>query len=131
MHVPRRDIRGGYVINSNCTSNDPNATWWAGSHKEKFWIVNDTLRFRGVGSWLDSSNSACAVEDMPDGFLNLRAGPGMRYAVKAKLITGDEFTVVGDDGEEWVRVNVGRLHIAGWVHVDYVKRISCAERSQQ
>jgi uncharacterized protein YgiM (DUF1202 family) len=57
--------------------------------------------------------------DMSDGFLNLRAGPGTRYAVKARLVTGDVIWV-GAPTNGWTRVSVPRFRsdgkdFTGWV----------------
>jgi uncharacterized protein YgiM (DUF1202 family) len=56
---------------------------------------------------------------MSDGFLNLRAGPGTRYAVKARLVTGDVIWV-GAPTNGWTRVSVPRFRsdgkdFTGWV----------------
>jgi len=68
---------------------------------------------------------------MPDGFLNLRAGPGMRYDVRAKLVTGDELRV-NDQDDEWLHVVVPRLPgINGWVHTSYVNYVKCEEKVSQ
>jgi hypothetical protein len=95
-------------------------------------IVGDMLRFRTVE--VSPSDPSCGVvtESMPDGFLNLRVGPGTKYPVKAKLLTGD-FLKANDQSENggWFRVKVVRLNISGWVSWRYFRFIDCSEISEK
>jgi hypothetical protein len=81
------------------------------------------VEFRIVGGLLKyTMTSLCSVvgKDMPDGFLNLRTGPGLRYDVKARLITGDELASVNAERKgKWIRVKVLRLGIVGWLDEKY------------
>lgn len=55
------------------------------------------------------------VGDLP---LNLRAGPGLSFAVQAELAPGEALTVIGESG---VWLNVQRAGgQTGWVHSEYV-----------
>jgi len=52
--------------------------------------------------------------DDPDGFVNVRAGPGVKQATVATIHTGERFGVAPDDGSWW-RVRTGG-GVEGYVH---------------
>ena len=82
----------------------------------KFQIVGDALKYT-------DTTSGCSVvgHDMPDGFLNLRKGPSVRYDVKARLITGDVLASInGDRRGKWVRVKALRVGVTGWLDEKYI-----------
>jgi hypothetical protein len=120
LNVKRLPEKNGYTIHANCANNEVHTTG-------NFWIVNNLLHLRTF------SRGHCAVvfDNMPDGFLNLRVGPGSQYAVKAKLITGDKLFKVGEESRDgnWIRVSVPRLNdIDGWVNDGFIQHVNrCSE----
>jgi hypothetical protein len=78
----------------------------------------------------------CAVIDTPDGFLNLRAGPGTEYPVIRKLLPDDFLEL--DTGEcDWdglcdhsgtwkfiVSINY-KVIAKGWVNSAFLRQVHC------
>lgn len=109
-----RPERGGYAINGNC---DKTGTFQAFLKI----VANGQLYY-----YYNDRRCAVVKGNMPDGFLNLRAGPGTRYPVRAKLITGDGIEVRKETRNGyWARVTVPYLHdIDGWVSTEFIKYLS-------
>jgi hypothetical protein len=96
-----------------------------------------------------TADGCAVVLKTPDGFLNLRDGPGMRFKVLEKLRRGDVLyidtvecstisgTVVCGNPKEWTHVNtVPRLDgpireakkcTQGWVASKYIQWFECSE----
>jgi hypothetical protein len=95
-----------------------------GDHqKVELRIVGSTLRYRVIPVVCGRVG-----DGMSDGFLNLRSGPGTRYAVRAKLVTND-ILEIGETINEWTHVSIrypGRndenKEFNGWVSSRYVVR---------
>ena len=66
----------------------------------------------GASALVDASPRA-VIRD-PDGYTNLRAGPGSDAAVKARILEGEVFTVLASDGDWWVVKTSGGA--TGFVH---------------
>ena len=62
----------------------------------------------------------------PDGFLALRAGPGLRFAQSGRLIPGDELWVT-----DMTCQRIGRSTVCDetgrWMHVSNVRRLDAAK----
>jgi hypothetical protein len=74
----------------------------------------------------EQEQSCHLVGDTPDGFLNLRTGPGMRYKSKIKLVPSDVVKIDAANGE-WSHVSVPRLRanyksVSGWVYSKYIEK---------
>ena len=68
------------------------------------------------------------VQDTPDGYLNLREGPGMNFKVKAKLVPHHDILKANAKNKEWTRVTTGETgsqEVSGWVYSKYVDKFDC------
>jgi hypothetical protein len=124
--VKRLPSNDGYLIRAECYR-EPH--YW--NEETEIRIIGKTLRYRNVAftDAVEGGETTCAVvsSDIPDEgqgrFLNLRAGPGMQFTVKAKLVPGDKLEVDATKNE-WKHVrNAARLSTDGWVRDKYV--VSC------
>ena len=73
----------------------------------------------------------------PDGiFLNLRAGPGTEFKVKAKLLPGDDLKIDAvRTNDDWKHVNVPRLSseysvYGGWLHGKCISEYPCKNETK-
>jgi hypothetical protein len=78
----------------------------------------------------DADRTVCLrVEPTPDGYLNLRQGPGMNFKVKAKLLPGQRI-LVDYQTDEWIhmrRVCDSSEQLSGWVFRKYVEKQDLTE----
>src|SRR5262249_32995335 len=66
------------------------------------------------------------VEPTPDGFLNLREGPGMIYKPKAKLTIDSKLKIDANaKSGEWLHVYEDDGRSIGWVYNKYTRKIDC------
>jgi Bacterial SH3 domain len=113
--IKRLSSRDGYVIRAKCMGDV--------HQKVELRIVDGTLHYRVV-----PTTCGKVGDGMSDGFLNLRSGPGMRYAVMAKLVTNDTLEI-GETINGWTHISIrypGRndknKEVNGWVSSRYVVR---------
>src|SRR5215210_5048515 len=60
-----------------------------------------------------------AVINDPDGYTNLRSGPGIQYQVVSKVVNGEIFYVIYQQGNWWqVRTREGK---SGYMHRSRIK----------
>jgi hypothetical protein len=95
--VKRLSSKDGYAV--KCESD---------SKRVELRIIDGELHYRDP----DMVGCSSVGERMPDGFLNLRTGPGTRYAVKARLVTGDILRIP--------RFRANGENFTGWVSSRYV-----------
>lgn len=112
--VERLPSKDGYAVKCSATNK--------GQREAELRIVGGALHYRRF-----SVECGRVGEAMSDGFLNLRTGPGMQYAVRARLVTSDALWV-GRSANEWTRVSVPRFRangkdFTGWVGSRYVTDI--------
>jgi hypothetical protein len=64
-----------------------------------------------------------------DGFLALRAGPGISFPMLTQLYPGDVVFETGEYASGWVHVNytVRRGQLDGWVHGNYTENVGCPD----
>lgn len=61
----------------------------------------------------------CTVTtNVPDGYLNIRTGAGVNYAVMGTLHEGEILTIITQN--TWLEVETPQ-HMSGWVHSKYCK----------
>jgi uncharacterized protein YraI len=92
-----------------------------------------------------ASASFCAVVLLtPDGFLNLRAGPGATYPIVGKMVPGDQISVdtgscrnkLCDETQKWQFVEwverldgppekAKRRFTQGWTMARFIKQVKC------
>lgn len=66
----------------------------------------------------DSSGTLAVIND-PDGYVNIRSGPGTEYGIVARVVDGESFYVISQQGEWWsVRTSSGNQ---GYMHRSRVK----------
>jgi len=116
--VKRLPSKDGYTIKCSIGSEENSNS---GKKVVELRIISGALHYR-------EPDMGCSRvgENMSDGFLNLRAGPGTQYAVKARLVTGDILRVdepATTNG--WTRVSVPRFKangkdFTGWVSGKHV-----------
>jgi len=118
-----KKIPNGIEAIEFCTLGDNGVVW---VEKSTYQIIGRRLRIKQIFTSEKAKNeTGCVtVGPTPDGFLNLRVGPGMMFTVKAKLNMGDllridakndEWThVTGVVEDSWVKTD-------GWVYTKYVK----------
>jgi hypothetical protein len=107
--VQRLPSKDGYTV--RCSPGDRE---YSGKEVE-LRIISGRMRYRELAP----TDCRKVGVGMSDGFLNLRAGPGMKYAVKAKLVTGDAI-YVGEVTNGWARVSVPRFKANGEDFVGWV-----------
>ena len=133
-----KPIRNGYETFSDCKSAVLHQ--W---QKATIRIINKKLHFTGTipyriqeGHDVGSRRFCVAVQPSSDGYLNLRAGPGMQFEAKFKLVPRDTLKAVAISDEEWndivspewtyissvIRMENGDRKIDGWVYSKYVKK---------
>ena len=56
----------------------------------------------------------------PDGYLNLREGPGIKHAIKQRIYPGQFVSLQWREGS-WLRVQTVADRTFGWVHSRYIK----------
>lgn len=91
-----------------------------------------------AGSQSARASSFCEIKPTPDGFVALRAGPGVSSAVKQRMRPGDEVQLGTERSGKWISVTYwkgGRFRTGnpagdpptdkGWVHSDFIVRDSC------
>lgn len=118
-----RRSKNGWVTHADC---DDNVYLSA-----EFKIVGKTLPYRELAtSWPENGERTVitcghVADNMSDGFLALRAGPGTHYIVRAKLNTGDNLELGETTKNGWTSVSVssgkGKEWVHGWVYHKYVK----------
>jgi len=90
-------------------------------------IIFSTKEAKPLG---DGVSGCASVSSPPDGFLNLRMGPGLAFKVKAKLNVGDLIRVDARN-DEWTHVTAvvednSWNKTDGWVYTKYVdSNVSC------
>lgn len=124
--------RKGWFAISKCHRASEEAIQW--NDKIKFWRVGKMLALQYIASTIGAGhheNSCGRVEaNVPDGFLNLRAGPGTKFKVNTKLLPGDELEITDVTNDDWKRVYVQRLMNKndggyGWVRGKFIKKTEC------
>jgi hypothetical protein len=80
----------------------------------------------------DTHDNMCVeVQPTPDGYLNLRQGPGMNFKVKAKLLSGQRI-LVDVQTAEWThvrRICDEKEDLEGWVYTKYIKDTALRDTS--
>jgi hypothetical protein len=116
-NIKRLPSRDGYTIRTKCMGDI--------HQKMELRIVNRTLRYNVI-----AIPTVCGKvgDNMSDGFLNLRSGPGMQYAVTAKLVTYNTVDI-GETVNGWTYISMRRPgrnneneEINGWVGSKYLVR---------
>ena len=122
-------IRNGIEAYSECSGDSlPNYQ----VVKATLQIFGNRLKYQELAKYSakkQEQESCVSVQPTPDGYLNLREGPGMRFKVKAKLNIG-EHLVIDAKTEEWAHTtNVAERRssagkVSGWVYSKYVEEAS-------
>jgi hypothetical protein len=119
-------IRDGIEAHVEC-SNDGVLPYAYRFAKVTFQIVGNRLKSRELATHSAIKQASCVtVQPTPDGYLNLRDGPGMTFKVKAKLIIGEHLEVDARTDEWTHTTNVAERRgdagkVSGWVYSKYVK----------
>jgi hypothetical protein len=109
------------------------------NEKVELRIVDKILHYRviAVTQFIPMVNqeetcvSANVAEKIPLGYLNLRAGPGMEFSVKAKLNEGDALKVDAVSGE-WKHVTREDQKVSdGWVYGKYITTWDCSKKTSE
>jgi lysophospholipase L1-like esterase/uncharacterized protein YraI len=81
-------------------------------------IIVGLFQFGNFASAAQAVNGRVASEDIP---LNLRAGPGLDFAVLDMLPDGTELVITGrSEDAEWLEVRTQDDLLTGWVFAEYV-----------
>jgi hypothetical protein len=117
-----RRSKNGWVTHADCDDNVYQSA--------EFKIIGKTLHYRELAtSWPENGERTAitcghVADNMPDGFLALRAGPGTHYIMKARLNTRDNLELGETTKKGWtsVSVSLGKgKEIHGWVYHKYVE----------
>jgi hypothetical protein len=96
-------------------------------------ISGKQLRYKDIATThtAEQTETFCvSVQETPDGYLNLREGPGMKFKAKAKLVFGD-YLEADAKNKEWThvtsvtRMEKGGRKVDGWVYSKYVQKFAC------
>jgi hypothetical protein len=93
-------------------------------------IIGGRLKFNTVTSLKAKSiihDTTCLkVQPTPDGYLNVRQGPGMKYLTISKLVPGQR--ILADfQTDEWIHIknicdaSEGQFQSSGWVYKKYIE----------
>jgi hypothetical protein len=126
-------IPGGIEAFLKCSAESLNEPLWY--ERTKFQIVRNRLKIELVKEYKfklkqidtgDTHDHECVeVQPTPDGFLNLRQGPGMNFKVIAKLLSYQRISV-DKRTDKWTHVRAGCGDDAadeGWVYNEYISDI--------
>jgi hypothetical protein len=116
-------IPNGIEAHSECSYEEQVAYFF---EKVTFQVFGNQLRERVIASsgHIEMGETFCvSVKATPDGFLNLREGPGMKFRVKAKLNIGDHLEA-NAPYKEWTRVFDKTNGVSGWVYSRYIEKLS-------
>ena len=73
----------------------------------------------GVDNTRSSQREDIATIDDPDGYTNVRSGPGLQYDIVTKVTNDETFVVVSTDGAWWrVRTREGKT---GYMHSNRIR----------
>jgi hypothetical protein len=120
-------VRNGIEAYSEC-SNDGVLPYDYRYVKATFQIFGSRLKYQELATHSAKKHEAScvSVKPTPDGYLNLREGPGMGFKIKAKLTIG-EHLVIDAKTDEWTHTtNVAERRssagmVSGWVYSKYVE----------
>jgi hypothetical protein len=96
-----------------------------------FQIFNNRLKIKDIATRKGFETLCFVVNNPPDGYLNLRKGPGMGFKVKAKLNIYEHLQVNAKAGECTYTYNVAERksaagQVSGWVYSKYLQEVeSC------
>ena len=77
---------------------------------------------------LTKASTKIQVLDTPNGFLNVRSGPGTNFSIIQKINSGQKFTLTGEE-KDWYKIlldssKTGLPNVqAGWVFSQYTKKL--------
>jgi len=127
-----KKIRNGVEAFSECTTDVGGNSILYSYEKVTFQITGKRLQARFITMHKaetkrvdtgDTHKTMCVeIKPTPDGFLNLRQGPGMKFKVTAKLLSGQR-VMVDYQTDEWIHVRSGcsiPVDPNGWVYRKYV-----------
>jgi hypothetical protein len=121
-------IRNGIEAYSECASDSVLPDHYQ-FEKTIFQIFGNRLKFQDLAthSAKKQEGASCvSVRPTPDGYLNLREGPGIGFKVKAKLNIGEHLEVDAKTDEWTHTTNVAERRsaagkVSGWVYSKYVE----------
>jgi SH3 domain-containing protein len=132
MFLEIKRIRNGIEAYSECSAESLVQNYYF--ETTVFQIVDKRLKVQDLTTYpakKQKETSCVSVLPTPDGYLNLREGPGMEFKVKAKLTIGEYLKIDASSGE-WIHtINAVERQsaagiVSGWVYSKYVKEIeSC------
>ena len=128
-----KPIRNGIEASSRCSMDTTDRALYY--EHVRVQIVGKRLKFETLTDYTfkatqietgDTHRSMCvAVQPTPDGYLNVRQGPGMNFKPIAKLVPGQRISV-DVQTDEWThltRICDEKEDLDGWVYNKYVKDI--------